>query len=272
MLTVDLQAVQTIPLLSTGANYFKTKLCVHQFTIYNEFDKNVACYVWHEAEGGMDSNVFTSCLLDYLQNLKDKSKPIIIYSDGCCAQNRNTTLANALQHYANTHQAEIQQKYLVVGHTQMECDSVHASIERKKKGRELYVPADFNMVIKQSRLLQPYQVHYLNHTFFRDFSSLDYLKSIRPGTKKGDPCVINLRALKYTFNDGVQYKLCFDEEWQLLRHRKLRPQVQHNDNILLPGLYNQQLPISKRKYDDLQDLKRMIPADYHSFYDNLPHQ
>lgn len=168
-----------------------------------------------------------------------------------------------MQHYANTHQAEIQQKYLVDGHTQIECDYVHASIERKKKGRELYVPADFNMVIKQSRLLQPYQVHYLNHTFFRDLSSLDYLKSIRPGTKKGDPCVINLRALKYTFNDGVQYKLCFDEEWQLLRHRKLRPQVQHNDNILLPGLYNQQLPISKRKYDDLQDLKRMIPADYH---------
>lgn len=184
MLTVDLQAVQTIPLLSTGANYFKTKLCVHQFTIYNEFDKNVACYVWHEAEGGMDSNVFTSCLLDYLQNLKDKSKPIIIYSDGCCAQNRNTTLANALQHYANTHQAEIQQKYPVVGHTQMECDSVHGSIKRKKKGRKLYVPADFNMVIKQSRLLTPYQVHYLNHTFFRDFSSLDYLKSLRPGTKK----------------------------------------------------------------------------------------
>ncbi|CAG9782467.1 unnamed protein product [Diatraea saccharalis] len=146
MFTVDLQAVQTIPLLSAGSNYFKTKLCVHQFTIYNESDKNVSCYVWHEAEGGMDSNIFTSCLIDYLQKLEDKSRPIVIYSDGCCAQNRNTTLSNALLYYAKVHHAEIQQKYLVVGHTQMECDSVHASIERKKKGKELYVPADFNTI------------------------------------------------------------------------------------------------------------------------------
>lgn len=48
MFTVDLQAVQTIPSIKAGAQYFKLKLCVHQFTIYNEKDASVVCYVWHE--------------------------------------------------------------------------------------------------------------------------------------------------------------------------------------------------------------------------------
>lgn len=273
MFTVDLQAVQTIPLISAGANYFKMKLSVHQFTIYNELDKSVVCYVWHEAEAGMDAHVFTSCLLDFLEKIQNKSKPIIIYSDGCCAQNRNTTLANALQHYAISHNVEIYQKYLVVGHTQMECDSVHATIERKKKGRDLYVPADFITIIKEARLSQPYQVRYLNHTFFRDFSSLTYLKSIRPGIKKGDPCVVNLRALKYSSDCGVQYKLSFDDQWSFLPHRITRQQqLNSGQNTATTGLYNHRLAITKRKYGDLQDLKRMIPADYHSFYDDLPQE
>ena len=37
----------------------------------------------------------------------------------------------------------MEQKYLVVGHAQMECDSVHAFIERKLKSKDVYVPYEF---------------------------------------------------------------------------------------------------------------------------------
>ncbi|KAL4709222.1 hypothetical protein ACJJTC_010522 [Scirpophaga incertulas] len=42
MITVDLQAVQTIPAIAAGAQYFKLKLCVHQFTILT---KRMAAFV-----------------------------------------------------------------------------------------------------------------------------------------------------------------------------------------------------------------------------------
>lgn len=263
-----ISVIITIPSLSAGAQYFKLKLCVHQFTIYNEKDGSVSCYVWHEAEGGMDANIFTSCLLDYLESIEDKDKPIVIFSDGCAAQNRNVTLANALLDYAIRYNIKIYQKYLVVGHTQMECDSVHSTIERRKKNKELYVPADFIQIIKDARAKQPYQVKYVDHKFFKDFSSLGYYKSIRPGNKSGDPCVINIRALQYS-QSGINYKLHFDNDWKLLPQRLNRRLPSSHD---LRKLYRGSLTITKRKYNDLQSLKAVIPQDYHSFYDLLRHE
>lgn len=58
-------------------------------------------------------------------------KTLIIYSDGCGYQNRNCLLANVLLNVAALHNLNIEQKYLEPGHTQMEVDSVHATIEKK---------------------------------------------------------------------------------------------------------------------------------------------
>ncbi|KAG8251931.1 hypothetical protein J6590_069594 [Homalodisca vitripennis] len=38
----------------------------------------------------------------------------------------------------------------------------------------------------------------------------------------------------------------------------------------LPSLHKTRLKIKKRKYNDLQDLKAIVPSDYHRFYDDLP--
>ena len=31
------------------------------------------------------------------------------------------------------------------------------------------------------------------------------------------------------------------------------------------------IPIKKRKFDDLQSIKHVMPAECHDFFDNLPH-
>ena len=97
--SIDVQAVQLVPDIQAGMVYFKQKLACHNYTIYNLKDDKVVCYVWHEGEGGMDGNCFASCLTDYLkEELDGEEKEIIIFSDGCGAQNRNVTLANSLLH------------------------------------------------------------------------------------------------------------------------------------------------------------------------------
>ncbi|KAG8254785.1 hypothetical protein J6590_108141, partial [Homalodisca vitripennis] len=44
-------------------------------------------------------------------------------------QNKNAILSNALLHLSMESNVVIEQKWLVKGHTQMECDSVHSKIE-----------------------------------------------------------------------------------------------------------------------------------------------
>ena len=101
----------------------------------------------------------------------------------------------------------IVQKYLERGHTQMECDSAHSVIERRKKSRSIYTPAQYARLIEEARVSKPYKVHYINHEFYMNYSELRYYPSIRPGNKVGNPQVVNIRALQYSQSGGIQYKL-----------------------------------------------------------------
>ena len=62
MLTMDLQSVLLAPSLKASALYYKTKLCVHNYTICDATTKDVTCYVWHEVEGGLTVNEFATTL------------------------------------------------------------------------------------------------------------------------------------------------------------------------------------------------------------------
>ena len=65
---MDLESVLLAPSLNASALYYRTKLTVHNFTVYNLATKDVMCFVWHEAEGGLTANEFASCVIDFLEN------------------------------------------------------------------------------------------------------------------------------------------------------------------------------------------------------------
>lgn len=95
--TMDLQSVLLCPKSNVSSLYYKTKLSVHNLTIYILNTKSVSCYVWNEAEGGLTANEFSSIVCDFivkeipLTNLKN----FIVYNDGWGYQNRNAVLSNA---------------------------------------------------------------------------------------------------------------------------------------------------------------------------------
>lgn len=151
-LTMDVQAVQLCPKLFASKLYFKSKLQFHNFTIYNVETHKSDNYCWNESEGELVSSVFTSCIMDYLQNhCLEEPRPINIYSDNCGYQNKNVILSNALLSFSVQTGITIFQKYLEKGHTQMECDSTHALIERKIKNREIHIPSQYSLAIKEAR-------------------------------------------------------------------------------------------------------------------------
>ena len=56
--TMDLQAVLLFPRTKASALYYKTKLQVHNFTLFDMKTKSGYCYVWEEVQGDLSSEVF----------------------------------------------------------------------------------------------------------------------------------------------------------------------------------------------------------------------
>ena len=84
-----------------------------------------------------------------MENTMDKK--IAIYSDGCMDQNRNTIITNALHNVSVLSNVTIEQKYLEVGYTQMEADSMHSTIECCMRHKVINAPAKYISVCKSAR-------------------------------------------------------------------------------------------------------------------------
>uniref|UniRef100_A0A0A1XN62 DUF7869 domain-containing protein n=1 Tax=Zeugodacus cucurbitae TaxID=28588 RepID=A0A0A1XN62_ZEUCU len=271
LLCMDMQAVKLIPQSKANASYYKMKLQVHNFTIYNVITHKSDNYVWDETEGSLVASTFATIVIKHIKKEILNTPNIhhfIIYSDGCFYQNRNAVLSNALISFCVVNHITIEHKYLVVGHTQMECDSTHSLIQRKMNNKQINLPSQLVQLMKDARK-NPYPlvVHHLQHSYFLDYENLPKrYSSIRPGNKVGDPTVNMIRALAYDTTGSIYYKTCFKDEYQLLPKRTTRNFEIQQPNLLHP----QRLTISKKKWQHLQDLKALIPADCHYFYDNIP--
>ena len=56
----------------------------------------------------------------------------------------------------------------------MEVESVHSAVEGKLKGRQIFWPTEYIDVITAARGDHPYEVKQVDHTFFTDFSKLNF--------------------------------------------------------------------------------------------------
>ncbi|KAF6209065.1 hypothetical protein GE061_014808 [Apolygus lucorum] len=106
-------------------------------------------------------------------------------------------------------------------------------------------------------------------------ASTDYSKnvaytSIRPGKVAGDPTVVDLRALKYTPEGKIYFKLNFDEDYQEMPRRSKR--TSFNPVEEFPPLFATRPKIPEDKFMNLQSLKPLLPSDTYAFYDSIPHQ
>ena len=210
-LTMDLQAVKLSPCVNANAFYYKTKLSSHNFTVFNLKTHHVACYWFSEDQNAeLKASTFVSCIIDYLQKncLTENKIPIVLWSDGCTYQNRNSVLANALLNFSMINGIVIYQKFLEVGHTQMECDSVHALIERKLRNKEIYLPSEYVRISKEARQKMPYDCYDLQYNFFKNYAAPEHQRynSIRPGRKSADPVVTDIKSIAYKPEGVIQVR------------------------------------------------------------------
>ncbi|CAH0723007.1 unnamed protein product, partial [Brenthis ino] len=160
--TFDLQSVLQIPSCDVGLLYYSRKLCVYNLTIYEAaLPNNAYCFSWSEVNGRKGSSEIGSILLHYFSNcVPENIKEISLFSDTCGGQNRNqyvsALLLWAVQKINNLR--VIEQKFLESGHTQMEADSMHSSIESAKKNNSVFSMMDWISIFKRARRRQTIKV------------------------------------------------------------------------------------------------------------------
>ncbi|KAJ8874473.1 hypothetical protein PR048_025331 [Dryococelus australis] len=145
----------------------RSKFCQHHCCLQTLYFKNVS-YLYtishfmtatptnqlHEGEGGHGATRIATCLFSFLQSLPENIKEDIFYSDNCNGQNKNSYAAAmfiSAMSRRNTLNA-IHHKFLVPAHTHLECDVIHAMIERKRKTScmEIHLPRDWYALVRST--------------------------------------------------------------------------------------------------------------------------
>jgi len=238
--------------------------------------------MWHEGVAGRGSDEIASCMLDYIESLPAHSEHVYMFSDTCGGQNRNIQMYAALLRACQTlpNIQSITQYMMESGHSQMECDSVHSTIERACRKIDIYTPQEYYTVVRSARLAQPYTVKVRNVCDFRnikglvstcvknrstfsDSSTANWMKTKVLSYKKDEPGVIEM-AYDY---DGPMNILNVTQG----RGCGRRQTVINIAAADLGPLRTKPPAISKAKYNDLISLcdSLAIAREHHHFYQSL---
>ncbi|KAE8739577.1 hypothetical protein FOCC_FOCC014920 [Frankliniella occidentalis] len=274
VLTFDLQKVFYCPKSEVGEFFYKRKLSSYNFTIFDCTTGQAVCYVWDQTVAKRGSDEIASCVLMYFEETVKKGvNEFRIYSDSCSGQNKNQFLYSMYYLAARRYNIKIIHRYLEKGHTQMECDSVHAQIERKTRHIDIFTPAQWYGYIKSAKVQKPqYIVKELDQEIILSFKDaaqhLSWAKV--PISKIKEITIVNSSP------DVVAYKLQFNSDCKVVKilpqNKRGRP-VNWTTFNLHPA-YSGPLPLKPKLVKDLEWYlkKDLIPTPFVPFYVNLTSQ
>ena len=242
--------------------------------------KGVICNVWWETQGKRGSCEIASCLYYFNQKIGNKME-LIYFSDTCTGQQRNLYFCMmCLYSVVNFPIQVITHNYFERGHSQMEGDRVHSTIETSTKKLEIYSPSDWISAIKNAKKSIPkYEVKEITTEMIIDFKEFSD-KTVTNRKKIDDSGETLMWTKVHSFQyrkeapNKIFFKYDYDEPYRSLTITRGRRQNAPNiKDYSLKKLYTQKITITDAKYTDLMSLckKGFIPEVHHRFYQQLPH-
>lgn len=136
LVSFDMENMFELPRMSVSMAYYKAKLNTYNMTAVVNKTKKGYCAVWPESVMGRSGNEVASALFQLLKQIVSdhtEAQHVILWSDSCIPQNRNSIMSYALQYFLEiTPQIEtITQKFCEPGHSDIQdVDNLHSQISR----------------------------------------------------------------------------------------------------------------------------------------------
>ncbi|KAE8744950.1 hypothetical protein FOCC_FOCC008362 [Frankliniella occidentalis] len=278
----DLEQVLPCPYLTSGNVFYLRQLSVYNLTVFATETKEAFNFMWHEAIAGRGAEEIASCLLSYFNEfLPSTVKHVILYSDTCSGQNKNSLMITALSFTVQHHPTveTIDQKFLVSGHTHLECDQAHHQIEQKKKKTNvpLHHPQNyFDLVREVGPTNKKFKVKEMKLTDFWNFEKALVGNEAplvwRKRNTDGNPFLFG-DAEWFRFQKKcpgiIQYKKSLHKEEPFAKLNWKRNKKEDLPEIEIFQKSRRPSPISSAKKKDLLSLLDQINPLYHDFYSNL---
>jgi hypothetical protein len=275
MAAFDLQKVLICPRSETSVMYYKSKLSIFNFTIWDENEKEGHCYLWNETEGQKGANEVATNVYDFIQKkVKDGTQEFFFYSDGPTGQNKNRMVFSMYLTAAQKFNVKITHRFLEPGHTWSPADSIHARIETEAKDQEIFSPEEWMTLILNAKVNgKPYRLNIVTHDNILDFH---YLVNRQDWTRDSMKRTVYWSQVREIVCDGkhpnvVFYRYNFSEELSKVKVVLKTDLDINTQDYTPPKAYNSRFPLAPNKAKDLRWLmqKKAIPTKYHGVFEEL---
>ena len=114
-------------------------------------------YVWSEIINSRGGQEIVSCLLGHFRDhLPQEIDHLILYSNSCSRQNRNTKLTTVLKYFLEKIEIQlIAQKYFISGHDYNSCDQYFGEIQQARRLFKVILTPDHWIDIIKNVTKQP---------------------------------------------------------------------------------------------------------------------
>ena len=278
----DLQKVLSTPHGDGMLIGFSRKLAVYNLTVYNSGEKQGLNYIWNETQARRGANEIASCVVSFLRDCDAKGKrEVFLFCDSCGGQNKNRGVMFAVHQFLCRAASvkEVTVTYLVPGHTYMQCDAIHAAIETHLKGVNVWAPSQWPTIIAccvkdpQKNPVIVKNVPKVLKWKERAESAFPLNSRITDGGKVKWAAVRQFNVEESDLS-RIRLKYSMDANYLEVPIRRRRGRGQGGVAFDIPETaYEEKLPISYQKYEDLLKLCRrnppVIPAEYHEEFFSL---
>jgi hypothetical protein len=221
VLCFDMEKVTSLPRADISCFYYLRKLNCYNLTAHCSLDNTTYCALWHEAISGRAGNHIASSMVKILyavQKDHPQLKKIIMWSDSCVPQNRNSVMSFALAGFLADESVtvkSIEQKYSEPGHGNIqEVDAVHSKIERGLQAGEIFSPVSLLRRLKQlSSKKTPLVIMQMKPQDFKNY------QAATSGLSFNQIPYLQVKHLLYCADQPLHIHFCtsFDEELTAIR-------------------------------------------------------